>query len=244
MRGRALVIGAQGVIGSFVARALRESGWEVRRGGRSRERADDFRPVDLDREDTVASTCAEADLIVSAVYHPALFAERAVLRHGGVLLHLEDLLPDDRARLREMTPAPQGLVIDRTGLGGVTGLALAEMLRDHPEADAAEFGFVLSAAERVGPRGGMFVHRLLGGRAHHRTVTVELPEPFGRRRCLEAGPQVTEILLGDAVGARARHFYLRFEPRPLSGLHSRNWQGSRRAELPAHLPLGDGAGQG
>jgi hypothetical protein len=48
-------------------------------------------------------------------------------------------------------------------------------------------------------------------------VTVELPEPFGRRRCIEAALQVTEDLLADAVGARARHFYLRFEPRPLSG---------------------------
>ena len=216
--GKALVIGAQGVIGSFLARALREAGWEVRRGGRRPERSDDFRQVDLDREDTVVPACAEADLVVSSVYHPALFAERAVLRDGGVLLHLEDLPPDDRARLTEGAADPRGLVVDRTGLGGVTGLALAEMLRDHPEADAAEFGFILSAAERVGPRGGIFVHRLLGGTTHHRTAAVELPEPFGRRRCMEAAPQVAESFLGDAVGARARHAYLRFEPRPVSGL--------------------------
>jgi hypothetical protein len=217
-QGKALVIGAQGVIGGFLARALREAGWEVTRGGRRPERSDDFRWVDLDREDTVVPACAEADLVVSSVYHPALFAERTVLRDGGVLLHLEDLPPDDRARLREEAPDPRGLVVDRTGLGGVTGLALAEMLRDHPEADAAEFGLILSAAERVGPRGGIFVHSLLRGPTHHRTVTVELPEPFGRRRCMEAAPRVTESLLGDAVGARARHLYLRFEPRPLSGL--------------------------
>jgi hypothetical protein len=212
------VIGAQGVIGSFLARALREAGWEVIRGGRRPERSDDFRRVDLDREDTVVPACAEADLVVSSVYHPGLSAERAVLRDGGVLLHLEDLPPDDRARLREAAPDPRGLVVDRTGLGGVTGLALAEMLRHHPEGDATEFGFILSAAERVGLRGGIFVHRLLGGLTHHRTVTVELPEPFGRRRCFEVAPRVTESFLGDAVGARARHAYLRFEPRPLSGL--------------------------
>jgi uncharacterized protein YbjT (DUF2867 family) len=41
--GKALVIGAQGLIGSFLAGALREAGWEVRRGGRRPEHSVDFR---------------------------------------------------------------------------------------------------------------------------------------------------------------------------------------------------------
>jgi nucleoside-diphosphate-sugar epimerase len=74
---RVLVIGAQGVLGSFIARQFREAGWAVTRGGRRPEIAEDFRLVDLDRSETIAEACGEADLVVSTVRHPALPAERA-----------------------------------------------------------------------------------------------------------------------------------------------------------------------
>src|SRR5256885_7149640 len=101
---RALVIGAQGVLGSFIARRFREAGWDVIRGGRRPEAAEDFRLVDLDRPQTVATTCRDSDLVVSTVRHPALSAERAVLAGGGVLLSLDDLPAAERARLEHDLP--------------------------------------------------------------------------------------------------------------------------------------------
>jgi hypothetical protein len=214
-----LVIGGQGVIGSFVARALREAGWEVTRGGRRAEEAGDFRLVDLEREDTVEAACADAHLVVTSVQHRDLPAERAVLRNGGVLLHLLELSESDRERLAREIPQPRGLVVDRSGLGGVTGLAMRELLEAHSHADTAEFGFLLSAREKAGPDGGLFVRRLLRGPGRHATATVELPEPFGRRRCIEAGPEATQDLLGEMAGARTARLYLCFVPRAFAAFY-------------------------
>ena len=214
MARRALVLGGQGVIGHFTARALRDEGWDVTRGGRRPEEAEDFRLVDLDRQETVDPACAEADLVVSSVHHPALHAERAVLRDGGVLLHLNELADEERERLAGELPEPRGLVLDHTGLGGVTLMSLVELLRQHPDADTAEFGLLLSVAERSGPAGGLFAKSLVSGRSRHPTAVVELPAPFGRRRCIEAGPQMTQAITGRFAGGRTPRLYACFVPRP------------------------------
>src|SRR5438128_9638896 len=109
---RVLVIGAQGVLGSFIARRFREASWVVTRGGRRPETAEDFRLVDLDQPDTVAEACREADLVVSTVRHPSLLAERAVLTAGGVLLNLDDLPAAQRALLERDVKRPRRLVVD------------------------------------------------------------------------------------------------------------------------------------
>src|SRR5438094_8041015 len=127
---RVLVIGAQGVLGTFIARRFREAGWVVIRGGRRVETAADFCLIDLDRPETVAKACRESDLVVSTVRHPALPAERAVLAAGGVLLNLDDLPAAERTRLERDLTQPRGLIVERTGLGGVTGLATAELLEE------------------------------------------------------------------------------------------------------------------
>lgn len=214
---RVLVIGAQGVLGSFIARRFREAGWAVTRGGRRPEIAEDFRLVDLDRSETVTEACAEVDLVVSTVRHPALLAERAVLAGGGVLFNLDDLPAAERARLKDEVPQPRGLVVDRTGLGGVTGLATKELLEEHPEADTVEFGVMVSAREVAGHAGGIFAHRLLSGAGHLETVTVELPEPFGRRRCLSSVRGALELVGLLAPGRRGR-LYLCFLPAAFNGL--------------------------
>ena len=214
MARKALVLGGQGVIGSFIARALRDGGWEVSRGGRRPEDAHDFRLVDLDRRETVEPACAEADLVVTSVHHPALHAERAVLRDGGILLHLDEVADEERERLEREVPEPRGLVLDHTGLGGVTLLSLVELLRDHPDADTAEFGLLLSAAERSGPAGGLFARSLVTGRSRHPTATVELPAPFGRRRCVEARPEMTHAIVARFAGGRTPRLHTCFVPRP------------------------------
>ena len=60
-----LVLGAQGVLGRFTARALQATGHRVLRGGRREESAAYFRLVDLDRPDsTVQSTTLLAQAVL------------------------------------------------------------------------------------------------------------------------------------------------------------------------------------
>ena len=48
-----LILGAQGVLGNFTARALQAAGHRVLRGGRRVETTADFRLVDLERIGTL-----------------------------------------------------------------------------------------------------------------------------------------------------------------------------------------------
>lgn len=219
---RVLVIGAQGVLGSFITRGFHEAGHFVIRGGRRAETAADFRLVDLNRPDTVIQACREADLVVSTVRHPALVAERAVLGHGGVLLNLDDLPAGERGELGHQVAEHRGLVVDRTGLGGVTGLAAAELLNQHPEADTLEFGIMASATEKAGRAGGLLIQRILSGGRHLDTLSVRLPEPFGRRRCLSSDLAAAE-LVAPLARERTARLYVCFLPAAFNAvLHSLN----------------------
>jgi hypothetical protein len=211
-----LVIGAQGVLGTFMARAFGDSGWEVTRGGRRPETTADFRLVDLDRPETVAAACAEVDLVVSAVRDARLFPERAVLESGGILIHLDDLPANERAALAAEVDQPRGLVVDHTGLGGVANfLTAAELLDQHPDTDAVELGLSLWARAANGRAGAIFMHSMLQTPVHHATARIELPAPFGSRRCLQLGPNAaTESLFRGALGSRSVRFYVCFWPAP------------------------------
>jgi len=212
-----LVIGAQGFLGSFIARAFAQEGWRVTRGGRRAERAADFRLVDLDRPETVGEAARDVDLVVSTVRHPRLAAERAVLRAGPTLLNLDDLHAAERVRLQEEVPTPGGLVVDRTGLYGVAMLALTELLARHPDADTVHYGFLAALAEKSGPAGGALMERLLHGAGRRHTARIRLPDPFGRRRAIEAGADA-ESILRDVVGARNPHVYVCFLPAAVNGV--------------------------
>jgi NAD(P)-dependent dehydrogenase (short-subunit alcohol dehydrogenase family) len=183
----ALVIGGQGVLGSFIARDLTAAGWQVTRAGRRPENAPDFRLVDLDDPANVLEACAVVDLVVNAVHHPELVPERTVLRDGGTLINLTDLTEAERAQLARAGAEGRGLVVADTGFSGIAYLAIAELLREHPEADAAEYSLMFSASGSAGRAGALFAHRLLTASAHHGSTTVPLPEPFGESRCLEVG---------------------------------------------------------
>ena len=228
-----LVIGAQGFLGSFLARAFSRHGWRVTRGGRRPEPAGDFRLVDLDRPDTIRNACAEVDLVLSTVRHPGLNAERAVLVAGPTLLNLDDLPATPRARLKHDISQPAGLVVDRSGLYGVAMLALSDLLAQHPDADAVDYGFLASNAEAAGPSGRAIVHRLLAGSGRHPTTAVRLPPPFGACRAIVAGPD-GESLARDVAGARAVRVLVSFTP----GVVNRAMLGLNAIGLASRLPLG------
>src|SRR5687768_14928198 len=94
-----LVIGAQGVLGTFLAREFSSAGWQVIRAGRRPEDAPDFRLVDLDDPADLRQACAGMDLVVNTAHHRELAPERTVLRQGGTLINLTDFTPPQRVKL-------------------------------------------------------------------------------------------------------------------------------------------------
>jgi short subunit dehydrogenase-like uncharacterized protein len=217
MARRVLVVGAQGVLGSFVARAFTDATWETIRAGRRTEEAPDFRQLDLADPEAVREACREVDLVVNTAHHPELVLEKTILRQGGTLIDLIELTELEQARLDAEATDPEGLVVIHTGLGGVAYLAIAEMLRENPGADGAEYALMVSAAGSSGRAGGLFAHRLLASSSHHASAAVPFPEPFGTRRCLEVGDD-TDGVPRAAVGAVPVRHYLCMQPRVLHGL--------------------------
>lgn len=212
-----VVIGAQGALGRLCVEALRESGLEVVRAGRRRERdAPDFRFVDLDDPASVAAACADADLVVSTVRHPEHSAERSVLAGGGVLLNVATLTALDRAELKSESPGQPGLVVVDGGLApGVYSLLLKGMLSAHPEADWLQIAGCFSVVQTSGPGGPTdLLYTALHGKGRRETRVIEFPQPIGRRRCLHIGGAETGLFGGVAEGRSARVF-LAFHQRPL-----------------------------
>jgi NAD(P)-dependent dehydrogenase (short-subunit alcohol dehydrogenase family) len=186
--GTVLVIGAQGVLGGFAARAFADEGWYVRRGGRRPEEAIDFRLVDLDREETLREACAGADLVVNAVAHPGLAAERVVLKEGGTLLSIGGLPLAATDELCGRPGTPAGLVVLNAGLvPGATTLAFKALLALHPDADELEYAWASVATQSAGRAGNEFALSQLTGRGRLQVKTLAFPGPVGRRRCIEFG---------------------------------------------------------
>lgn len=185
---RILVLGAQGVLGSFCARALSAAGFDVIRAGRRLEASPDFRLVDVREADKVADACSDADLVLQTVPDPAFVAERAVLERGGRMLGVASLpLAQSSSLLADARGGCGEVVIDAGLNPGVTTLLLADMLARHPEADEIEFGYTnrLSPRTSGGRAGFSFFFGQLAAERRRPTAVIPFPEPFGRRRCLE-----------------------------------------------------------
>lgn len=216
MAGKALVIGAQGVLGNFIAEGLSGAAWEVTRAGRRPEEAADFRQLDLADPKSVSNGARGFDLVVSTAHEPSLALERTILDQGGTLIDLIELSETERAHIGEVDN-PKGLVVSDTGLGGVAYLAIAELLDAHPEADAAEYALMVSASGSTGRAGGLFAHKLLTDSRHHETASVPFPEPFGTRRGLEVGQDTDGVPRTTIHEVPIRH-YLCMLPSPLNGI--------------------------
>ena len=113
MARKVLVIGAQGVLGTFIAREFSAAGWQVTRAGRRPEDAADFRLIDLDDPADLSQACAEVDLVVNTAHHRELSPERTVLRQGGTLINLTDFTQPERAQLASEGAEGRGLVVAR-----------------------------------------------------------------------------------------------------------------------------------
>ena len=208
---RALVIGAQGVLGAFMVHAFEAAGWVVRSGAR-RPRPGQI-AIDVARRDSIAAAVDEHELVVNTVPHPDLLAERYVLEQGGVLINVSDLPASAARSLRAVAGGARGTVVMNAGLApGVTTIVAAHLLRLHPAAGELEIVFTVSLSASRGPASVDFIHRGLTAVARHRTAIVRLPRPFGERRCLGFGERDAGWLGGIAEGRIVRQYICVAEP--------------------------------
>jgi len=202
---RALVIGAQGVLGALTLRAFASAGWEVRPAAR-RPRPGQTE-IDLDDPDSVAAACDGHELVVNTVPHPDLRAERHILERGGTLINISALPAAAGRALRGVAAGATGTVLMNAGLApGVTTVVAADLLRRHPDADELELVFTLSSEIPRGPASVDFIHRGLTAVKRHRTTRVALPRPFGERLCLGFGEGDAGWLGGVAEGRIVRQY--------------------------------------
>ncbi len=208
---RALVIGAQGVLGALTVRAFEAAGWAVRAG--SRRPKPGQVEIDLARRDSIAAAVDGDELVVNTVPHRDLLAERYVLEHGGTLVNVSDLPAAAARSLRAVAGGARGTVVMSAGLApGVTTVVAADLLSRHADASELEIVFTLSLKAPRGPASAEFIHRGLTAVPRHRTAVVRLPSPFGERECLGFGEGDAGWLGGVAEGRIVRQYVCIAEP--------------------------------
>jgi hypothetical protein len=214
---KVLVLGAQGVLGSVLARTFADEGWEVLRAGRRPEPG--VHLIDLDRPETLRDALEDVDLVANPVPDERLVAEEVVLERGPALVNMSAVPAAHGWALKRETASGTGLVLIHAGLvPGVASLVAADLLRRHPEADELELAFTLSASGTSGKGGAGLIHRYLTGARHHGTFRAELGPPLGPRTCLEIGPEDRGWLSDDLLAGRAVRLGVYFRERALQGL--------------------------
>ncbi|MGB2712105.1 MAG: hypothetical protein WBC33_11395, partial [Conexibacter sp.] len=194
-----------------------------------RARAADEVRLDLADVAAVVRAARDVDLVVSTVRAPQLQPERAVLAEGGKLLSIASLDAADR-KLLAGAHGRRGLVVVHAGMHpGVSTLLLKKLLGAHPEADAAELTLTLSS-RGSGGRHGMETAAipLLKRQRRHLTACVEVPAPFGRRRCMVVGDG-SEGFFGEVgTHVRRRLYWCFLEQSSHRGLLAVNALGATR----------------
>jgi hypothetical protein len=214
-----LVLGAQGVLGSMVARAFADEGWRVVRAGRRPEVSEGFTLVDLDRPDTLRVALDGIDLVANPVPDERLVAERVVLERGPAIVNVSAVPADLGWTLKRETGGATGIALVHAGnVPGVASLVAADLLRAHPEADELELAFTISAGATSGRGGAGLMHRYLTAARRHPTFSAELGPPMGTRMCFEIGPNERGWLAPDVLAGRTVRLGIYFRERPLQAL--------------------------
>ena len=212
-----LVLGAQGVLGKFTARALHAAGYSVLRGGRRPEDAADFRLVDLDRPETLDIAFKGVDLLVTSIPDPDARAESHVLRNGGLLLSQASVPAPAQRRLEaEARSSSTGTVVLNSGLTGVCALVVKELLTQHPNADAIEIGFIASTSASAGLAGCRTAHGWLIEMRGLPAVRREFTPPRGVRPCFDLSKNDIIWMSPQLTGQRRVLAYLGFAEKRLA----------------------------
>jgi hypothetical protein len=181
----ALVIGAQGVLGSFVVHELRRAGWDVLRAGRRPDDAKDFRFIDLDDPRTWRPTVDEAQFIISTVPHNELPLERYVLDKGGILLSPATVSRLTLQKLDSYQRAAKGVVIPHAGLTpGLSNLLAVDLLKRVPQASDIAIGLTFKGLGASGEEGRKWVFSLFAKADRSAARQLHFPSPLNARWCL------------------------------------------------------------
>jgi hypothetical protein len=164
----------------------------------------------------VAAAIAGVDLVLDPVPHPGLTAERVVLRDGGVLIDVSMRPAAAARRLRAEASSARGTVLVNAGrTPGVSNLVVADLLSAHPEADAIEVVFSLTAGGASGRAGGESIHHHLTSARRHETAVIPFATPVGPTRCLRFA-ESEDGWLDELAEGREVATYARFSPRALN----------------------------
>src|SRR4051794_19588405 len=218
-RRTALVLGAQGVLGSVLARTFSSQGWEVVQASRRPQAGADFRLVDLDRPDTLREALDGVDLVANPVPDERLAAERVVLERGPALVNVSAVPAALGWGLKGEAQPANGLVLIHAGLiPGVSSIVATDLLRAHPDADELELAFTISSSGTSGKGGAGLIHRHLSAARRHPTFRAELGPSLGSRTCFEIGPEERGWLADDVVAERTVRLAIYFRERSLQAL--------------------------
>jgi hypothetical protein len=216
-RRNVLVLGAQGVLGSVIARRFSEEGWKVFRAGRREEEG--IRLVDLARPETVRAALGDVDLVANPIPDDRLAAEQVVLERGPLIVNVSAVAASLGWALKRETSSANGTVLIHAGnVPGVTSLVAVELVRSHPDADEIEIAFMISASGTSGRGGAGLIHRHLTALRHHQTFRAYFPVPLGTRVCLEIGPEDRAWLSEEVISGRTVRLGIYFRERPLQAL--------------------------
>lgn len=220
-RPAVLVLGGQGVLGSVLARAFADAGWNAVRAGRRPQSDSGIRLADLDRPETVRDALDGVDVVVNPIPDTGLTAERVVLEHGPALINVSaaPAAPGWALQQEARGGAGRGLVLIHAGLiPGVTSLVAAELLRAHPDADEVEIAFGISARATSGKAGSGLIHAELTVTPTRPTFRAALGPPLGTRTCFEIAEDDRGWLAEGVRTGRPARVGIYFRERPLQGL--------------------------
>lgn len=103
----AVIVGAQGALGSVTMQRFTDAGWQTNPAGRHPDDRTGFRHADLDDPQTIRSAVDGVDVVISTVPHGPRTAERLVLERGGILINPTDMDAATVADLRRVAD-PRG----------------------------------------------------------------------------------------------------------------------------------------
>lgn len=215
---RALVIGANGVLGRVLVEQLTQGGWDVQRGTRDPDAPPGSIRVNLNEPGTVAVAIREVGLVINTAPDLKLTAERMVLESGGLLINVSAMPSSAAQELRDQPGPFRGTVMMNAGVApGLTNLVAADLINRYPSADQIDLVFTVSAKSPVGEAGSEFAYRGLTSVNRHKTIKVTLPPPYRRRRCIGFA-ETERAWLGEIAGGRTVNTFICFTERPANFL--------------------------
>ena len=143
------------------------------------------------------------------------WAERHVLKHGGLLLNMATVERKTREKLFAESSDAKGLVVFGAGYSGFTSIVARALLAQHPEADAIDLAYTVSLKGMSGRSGAGFGHRVLTEASRRRARQFDFGAPIGERTCMEISFANEGWLDQSILGDRKARMYLTLTERLL-----------------------------